>query len=91
MDPYKVPVMPDPSGAPPDFHTALTDIQVAIIAVFSVTFFFATISLVIRLFTVVRITRQFELDCCTPYPLVLSPVDVLAHPSSENIGNQIQS
>ncbi|KAI9896350.1 hypothetical protein N3K66_008522 [Trichothecium roseum] len=63
MDPYKAPVMPNPSGAPPDFHTALTDIQVAIIAVFSVTFFFATVSLVIRLFTVVRITRQFELDC----------------------------
>ncbi|KAI5457524.1 hypothetical protein BGZ63DRAFT_408258 [Mariannaea sp. PMI_226] len=61
MDPSTTPAMPPPPGVTSDFDRWTTQ-QSILIAVYSVTFGLATILLIIRIYTVLRILKRFGLD-----------------------------
>lgn len=62
VDIYNTPVVAPPDGTTSNFHPGWSSVQIATIVVFSVTYFFATVSMVLRYVTSAVILRQWELD-----------------------------
>lgn len=59
---YNTSVVPPPVGQESNFDRPLSDVQLATITVFAVTYFLATISLVLRYATSALVVKEWELD-----------------------------
>ncbi|ROT42261.1 hypothetical protein SODALDRAFT_341750 [Sodiomyces alkalinus F11] len=62
IDIYNTPVVPPPEGVTPDFDPSWTQVQVATIIVFGVTYSLATATQVLRYITSTFIVKALELD-----------------------------
>jgi hypothetical protein len=70
VDIYNTPVVPPPDGQTSNFNPGWSGVQLATIIVFAVTYFLATVSMVMRYVTSAFVLRQWELDVGRfPYPL----------------------
>ncbi|CZR47249.1 uncharacterized protein FPRO_08623 [Fusarium proliferatum ET1] len=59
---YNTSVVPPPIGQESNFDRPLSDVQLATITVFAVTYFLATVSLALRYATSVLVVKEWELD-----------------------------
>ncbi|UPK95843.1 hypothetical protein LCI18_006778 [Fusarium solani-melongenae] len=59
---YNTSVVPPPDGVTSNFDRTLSDVQIATIVVFSITYFFATVSMILRYITSVVVVQEWELD-----------------------------
>lgn len=62
IDVYNTPVIPPPEGVTPDFDPSWLQVQVAIIAVFAVTYLLASVTQALRYITSLSIVKALELD-----------------------------
>ncbi|KAM0420462.1 hypothetical protein ACHAPT_011754 [Fusarium lateritium] len=62
VDIYNTSVVPPPDGVTSNFNRTLSDVQLATIVVFGVTYFLATVSLILRYVTSLVVVREWELD-----------------------------
>lgn len=62
VDIYNTAVVPPPDGVTSNFNRGWSDVQMATIIVFGVTYFLATVSMVLRYITSAVIARQWEID-----------------------------
>ncbi|KAM5352625.1 hypothetical protein ACJ41O_005347 [Fusarium nematophilum] len=62
VDIYNTSVVPPPDGLTSDFDRTLSEVQLATIVVFGVTYFLATVSMALRYATSVLVVRAWELD-----------------------------
>ncbi|KAH6972355.1 hypothetical protein BKA56DRAFT_116503 [Ilyonectria sp. MPI-CAGE-AT-0026] len=62
VDIYNTSVVPPPDGVTSNFNRGWSDVQMATIIVFGVTYFLATVSMVLRYITSAVIARQWEID-----------------------------
>ncbi|KAF4948493.1 hypothetical protein FSARC_13730 [Fusarium sarcochroum] len=59
---YNTSIVPAPAGEISNFDRTLSDVQLATIVVFGVTYFLATVSLALRYATSLLVVREWELD-----------------------------
>ncbi|KAJ4319331.1 hypothetical protein N0V84_006416 [Fusarium piperis] len=62
VDIYNTPVVPPPNGETSNFNRTLSDVQLTTIVVFGVTYFLATVSMVLRYITSFIVVGSLEFD-----------------------------